>query len=406
MSSDLFLRADRSRNVDADMTNPGIGLCGETHGDSLTRLIQKRLQSLPLRTSPTARRVAGAPSFPPAYPNFSAAPLAPHTITPGDSDSEDATASALNQQSYQHDPQMWADCPELVVAQQPSPTSMHVDQDMEMMDTSDGNSAPAIASREVEVSHQNRLCLQPGPSLPEPVAPSLSGRMPTPIHASFIAQVRGNNWGGAAGNVMAAPTAMAQMNGMAFRTNSDIDVQHMQSMMMGHESVPRSLDGAAATEAVMADWSMVQNRRLPSPISESGGEESLGSPVMVLDSSPSMKNLVHPMISGLPPRANSAMELAQPSSPEHQHRQRPNSSPRDSTPSPEGDVMGPNDDGMDMEPTTPSPLRKGHTRSRHTLNTWTAMQPGMKKSFSIGYRADCEKCRLKVPGHFNHIIIS
>ncbi len=29
-----------------------------------------------------------------------------------------------------------------------------------------------------------------------------------------------------------------------------------------------------------------------------------------------------------------------------------------------------------------------------------------EKSFSIGYRADCEKCRNRVPGHFNHIIVS
>ncbi|CCF47106.1 hypothetical protein CH063_15626 [Colletotrichum higginsianum] len=56
-------------------------------------------------------------------------------------------------------------------------------------------------------------------------------------------------------------------------------------------------------------------------------------------------------------------------------------------------------------PATPSPGRKGHIRSRHTVNSWT-WQPGMKKSLSIGYRADCEKCRLKVPGHFNHIIVS
>jgi hypothetical protein len=55
-------------------------------------------------------------------------------------------------------------------------------------------------------------------------------------------------------------------------------------------------------------------------------------------------------------------------------------------------------------PGSPSP-KKGHTRSRHTVNNWT-QNLGMKKSFSIGYRADCEKCRLKVPGHFNHIIVS
>jgi hypothetical protein len=59
----------------------------------------------------------------------------------------------------------------------------------------------------------------------------------------------------------------------------------------------------------------------------------------------------------------------------------------------------------DTDPSSPSPGRKGHQRSKHTVNSWT-WQPGMKKSFSIGYRSDCEKCRLKVPGHFNHIVIS
>ncbi|KYK60243.1 hypothetical protein DCS_01380 [Drechmeria coniospora] len=55
--------------------------------------------------------------------------------------------------------------------------------------------------------------------------------------------------------------------------------------------------------------------------------------------------------------------------------------------------------------TASSPGRRGHVRSKHTVNSWT-WQPGMTKSFSIGYRSDCEKCRLKVPGHFNHIVIS
>lgn len=31
---------------------------------------------------------------------------------------------------------------------------------------------------------------------------------------------------------------------------------------------------------------------------------------------------------------------------------------------------------------------------------------GMKKGFSMGFRADCEKCRLRVPGHMNHFVSS
>jgi hypothetical protein len=51
-------------------------------------------------------------------------------------------------------------------------------------------------------------------------------------------------------------------------------------------------------------------------------------------------------------------------------------------------------------------LKKGHARSKHSLRNWTGFQPstGGAKKFSMGYRADCEKCQMKVPGHFSHII--
>ena len=68
---------------------------------------------------------------------------------------------------------------------------------------------------------------------------------------------------------------------------------------------------------------------------------------------------------------------------------------------------------MDIESTTQeleknTPTKKGHTRSKHSLRSWTGMGElggtGTKRTFSMGYRHDCEKCRNKVPGHFNHII--
>lgn len=168
---------------------------------------------------------------------------------------------------------------------------------------------------------QDAAQLSPGHSQPDPMQPGdIASRMPTPIHCSFTTQVRGNNWSGAAGGAM-QPSGFAQPPAQS--------------------SVPRSLDRTA-----MADRNMVQNRRLPSPISESGGEE-LGS-----------------------------------------HH---NESSGDHT--------------MEVEAPAGQTPKKGHTRSRHTLNSWTQV-PGMKKSFSIGFRTDCEKCRQKVPGHFNHIIVS
>jgi hypothetical protein len=61
------------------------------------------------------------------------------------------------------------------------------------------------------------------------------------------------------------------------------------------------------------------------------------------------------------------------------------------------------------QPDKETPTKKGHTRSKHSLRNWTGFGgevggAGMKRSFSMGYRADCEKCRMKVPGHFSHII--
>ncbi|KAK2626816.1 hypothetical protein QTJ16_003991 [Diplocarpon rosae] len=77
-------------------------------------------------------------------------------------------------------------------------------------------------------------------------------------------------------------------------------------------------------------------------------------------------------------------------------------------------VAGIEDMLMDVEsphhdPDTETPTKKGHTRSKHSLRSWTGSGSelagtGMKRSFSMGYRADCEKCRMKVPGHFSHII--
>ena len=334
---------------------------------------QKRLQALPLRTSPSSKRWS-VPSF-----GQSASNPQPHTITPADSDSEDTTTvghgqeqASQTQQAHQQPKSHFSpwSSPTVVMSQDPSPfqdapemVDRYGDTDMDMDDQ------PSHSG-----SDPNHL--EPGPSQPDLVIPgSINGRVPTPINCSFAAQVRGNNWGGAAGNLM---------QGADGYHNGSRHHEAFSSMagIVADRSVPRSLDHASA----MADWGMVQNRRLPSPISESGGEES-GSPVMVLDGSPSIRQ--HP---GMPPRAASAMAFTQPL--------------REESPVPgcsHADHAA-QDEAMDVEPCTPSP-KKGHTRSRHTLNNWT-LQPGMKKSFSIGYRADCEKCRQKVPGHFNHIIIS
>jgi len=223
--------------------------------------------------------------------------------------------------------------------------------------------------------------LHPSTSQPDRIAPSVTGRMPTPIHCTFAAQVRGNNWG-------PIPSVDESGNGiMQHDCNADLSSQRYCQQ---DPSVPRSLEGTT-------EWSMVQNRRLPSPISENGGEDAPGSPGMVLDNcSPVMAQLQRPQLPHMPHSTNPHAMI-----PIHPNiRMSPQPVDADAA------MMDTEGGSPSSAPATPSPRGKyGHSRSKHTLNNWT-LQPGMKKSFSIGYRADCEKCRMKIPGHFNHIIIS
>ncbi|KAI1104981.1 hypothetical protein F4804DRAFT_166258 [Jackrogersella minutella] len=328
------LTRKRQREEEEDGKDNCLADMGEAMNGTLgfTEHRNKRLQSLPLRTSPQQKRWSGPPGFPTA--TSTATP--PTTITPTDSDSEEA-------QYQQH-----------------SNLGMDMDSAMDMM---------------VDYSSEQFLH---GPSHPDHIDPNMNGRMPTPINCTFAAQVRGNNWG--------------PSNQTMHATNRSVSgtATEAQSFPTGHDeaSVPRSLGGAI-------EWSLVQNRRLPSPISESGGEDAPTSPGMVLDSrQPAASQLQRPFLPHMPHSTNP-----------HTMALHPNI--QTVAPSSDGDAgMMDADPDASSAPPTPSPRGKfGHSRSKHTLNSWT-LQPGMKKSFSIGYRADCEKCRMKIPGHFNHIIIS
>ncbi|KAI0390745.1 hypothetical protein F5Y17DRAFT_42773 [Xylariaceae sp. FL0594] len=284
----------------------------------------KRLQALPVRTSPTAKLWAEPL-------NFSSSTS---TITPTntDCDSDDAQL------------------------REPDVTSMDVDQDSAM---------------DVEVAQPPPEFIPPGNSQPDVMmGTSVTGRVPTPIHCTFAAQVRGSNWA-------SVPPVVESSNGA---------VQHAWS----NNSVPRSLEGTT-------EWPMARNRRLPSPISENGGEEVPGVAGMVLGNcSPVMAQLQRPYLPHMPHSTNPHAMI-----PIHPNiRMSPQPVDADAS------MMEAEAGSPSSAPATPSPRGKyGHSRSKHTLNNWT-LQPGMKKSFSIGYRADCEKCRMKIPGHFNHIIIS
>lgn len=178
-----------------------------------------------------------------------------------------------------------------------------------------------------------------------------TGRMPTPIQPNFASQVRGytqHAWNGTAGR-----------NGLVNMGHQQTGFNHQQTH----------------ANASQPSWQELQHHRsLPSPISE-GDHATMELPQVIIDESP------------------------------HHHcsdqrvMQHPNAGFLD------GQRLLQITEMTDAEPGSPSPPRKGHTRSIHTINSWTC-QPGMKRSFSIGYRSDCDKCRDKVPGHFNHIIVS
>lgn len=243
--------------------------------------------------------------------NLSSDPTAPNSLTPEDSDSEGMHGS------------------------------MDVDRDMGMM----------VDSRAFPLGDATN-----------------AGRMPTPMHPEFAAQIKSNIW------ASQRPTL------------PDLDEGFCAHRNTADASVPRSLPGA--------EWSMAHDRRLPSPISELGTEDVPMTPGMDWDDdlAPRRPYLPHAPDSIIPA---GGMVLH----------------PNIHTPRQLADIdagMSDADGGSPPSaPSSPSPRGKyGHCRSKHTVNSWTSNQPGMKKSFSIGYRADCEKCRLKIPGHFNHIIVT
>ncbi|KIL92095.1 hypothetical protein FAVG1_04502 [Fusarium avenaceum] len=203
-----------------------------------------------------------------------------------------------------------------------------------------------------QFQQQNEMQLEPG---------NINGRMPTPMQPSFAAQVRGQQ---------TVPTP-----------NGVTNLGHQDTGFNDDQSIPRTMAGG---------WQAAQNeRRLPSPISECD-DAMVCQPItptgMQFDAS------AHGFVTPGMAHPNVTVEPSPPHDTEHHMMDV------------ESHCSAHSADG-DNDPTTPSPPRRGHIRSRHTVNNWT-WQPGMKKSFSIGYRADCEKCRLKVPGHFNHIIVS
>ncbi|KAG6035202.1 hypothetical protein E4U41_006168 [Claviceps citrina] len=205
----------------------------------------------------------------------------------------------------------------------------------------------------------------------------LSGRIPTPIQPSFAVQVRGPNASWATVQAATVP-------------NGSVNLGHHATGFSQDKYVPRAMNGDA-------EWHVLQNhRRLPSPISE-GVDSAMNGPACAL----SGMTLDHESCPGAQSQLSAHFQCAPPMQPSPTHgMEHPNAMMGAEIYLSPAQYSDP-----DADHASRSPGRKGHQRSKHTVNSWT-WQPGMKKSFSIGFRSDCEKCRLKVPGHFNHIVIS
>ncbi|KAL2759964.1 hypothetical protein ACRALDRAFT_2024055 [Sodiomyces alcalophilus JCM 7366] len=204
------------------------------------------------------------------------------------------------------------------------------------------------------------------PNTPRHDQHSLTNHSPTPVQPNSAAQVQDpSGWSGP------GPTIS--------HTNGVVNMGHVPDAFQD-QAVPRTMHMQAED-----DWPAAIHHRIPSPISEAESRPGSANPVIWAEDRGNI-NPGHQQPP--PPDTNDAGTMA---------------------PSPYGQsspASMPSVSEATSSPAMSSPGRtRGHVRSLHTVNSWT-WQPGMKRSFSIGYRADCEKCRLKVPGHFNHIVVS
>ncbi|RFU24262.1 hypothetical protein B7463_g12074, partial [Scytalidium lignicola] len=269
---------------------------------------------------------------------------APPTITPADSDSEDVLDCTEPRSFFSP----WSSS----VVSTPVRNSQQPYLSSQMSATSD----IAMFSDDSDMAMStggDTMHLSPGPYQNE--APtSISARIPTPIHSSFGPFVRPG-------------TGKAP----AFR-----------------------IEGLFRPDDDDSDGSMMRRRRrLPSPISEGQPSPSViveGLEDMQMEVETDSDMPISPLTR--PPGFAQSLSLSL-SLTQYQ------STPQDLNPDPDSS----------MALTTPT--KKGHVRSKHTLRNWTGLVPepnrdgtGPRKGFSMGYRSDCEKCRMKVPGHFSHIV--
>ena len=312
--------------------------------------IEQRPRALPFRTSPTSKH------SPTSFSQNHSFAFRPQTLTPVDSSddgSDDETPAVFSRRSQEPQTSSSSIDPFGV-------TSSFGDDAMDLTE-SQPPSSPTLPWQSKQTS-----------SLTLP--PSIDAVNSTEIHSFARPKIPSQN-----SSFLSAPT----------RTEVNPDGGRIPTPVYGHFSqagagtgmlrlpshaAPRELGpispipaspmspGDSATEA--AWW---QRRRLPSPVEDGNDEDTAMSPVGMIDTMLPKLNVSRPGV-------------------------------------PEESILGADHSAnIDVDSIRRSPSPFGRARSNAT-SVVTNNSTTSSTRLSMGYRADCEKCVRKVPGHYTHIL--
>ncbi|KAJ4376458.1 hypothetical protein N0V83_001742 [Neocucurbitaria cava] len=235
------------------------------------------------------------------------------------------------------------------------------DMDMEDEDDLDVRSQPPESpafSTSTSTLFMRPAMLKPSLFSTSSEAAANTGRIPTPIHPTFKRGGMGMGMGGMHG--LGYPTSGSAGGGL--NTSTSGAVGGVSSMQGGGPPPPPSArKGGGGQHRPDMENNDPRSRRMPSPISED--EDIPDTPTALTQSQLSRLSFSHPH----PPNSSDQMETE----------------------------VSDSADSAAALALLPPPTPRGRKRS--------GALTGMGR-FSMGYRDDCEKCRLRVPGHYSHFL--
>jgi len=234
------------------------------------------------------------------------------------------------------------------------------------------------------------------------------------MHQSTASPRRDANWSSGPGpalhHVYLAETQQRSLAPLESSPESNCATSRDDIMI---DSVPRGMQNDT-------DWYNVQNRRLPSPLSDTDDSSAASVsldvcvPDMILDNGIPSRRPMWETSNETYQRGDGSWAVIGSASPVSQRGTRAawysdltldtitigHACNHEATS--DTSMQQSWHDGQ-SSPHSPSANRKGHARSRHTLGSPSTV-PSISKTLSMGYRTDCDKCRDRVPGHYNHFL--